>query len=415
MKPLAIVVFTLFAVSMNAGVCEAAIQGKTGTEFDLVARAGHITTGDGDSVLMWGYAFGNGLMQYPGPTLIVNEGDLITVRLKNELSEPVSIIFPGQDGVLAIGGNSGLLTREAPPDGATVVTYTFVASNPGTYMYHSGTRVDFQVEMGLTGALIVRPSSGVNRAYNHPQTSFDREYLFVLSEIDPSIHELVELGRRSEVDMSRYFPVLWFLNGRTSPDTMADDGAPWLPHQPYGCLPRLHPGEIILTRVIGGGRDLHPFHPHGNHLRIIGENGRLLESAPGAGPDLSYSDFTLTVVPGSTYDALFTWTGEKLGWDIYGHGPGDPLQPNEYAPDHGKPLPVQLPEKQNLMFGNHYSGSPFLGAFGDLPPGTGGMNASGGLFFMWHSHTEKEIVNNDIFPGGMMTMLIVEPPAVRIP
>ena len=24
---------------------------------------------------------------------------------------------------------------------------------------------------------------------------------------------------------------------------------------------------------------------------------------------------------------------------------------------------------------------------------------------MWHSHTEKEMTNNDIFPGGMMTML----------
>ena len=23
---------------------------------------------------------------------------------------------------------------------------------------------------------------------------------------------------------------------------------------------------------------------------------------------------------------------------------------------------------------------------------------------MWHSHNEKEMTNNDIFPGGMMTM-----------
>ena len=29
---------------------------------------------------------------------------------------------------------------------------------------------------------------------------------------------------------------------------------------------------------------------------------------------------------------------------------------------------------------------------------------------MWHSHNEKEITNYDIFPGGMMTMLVVEPP-----
>jgi hypothetical protein len=29
---------------------------------------------------------------------------------------------------------------------------------------------------------------------------------------------------------------------------------------------------------------------------------------------------------------------------------------------------------------------------------------------MWHSHNEKEIVNFDIFPGGMLTMLLIEHP-----
>jgi hypothetical protein len=34
---------------------------------------------------------------------------------------------------------------------------------------------------------------------------------------------------------------------------------------------------------------------------------------------------------------------------------------------------------------------------------------------MWHSHNELELTNNDIFPGGMFTMLVVEPPGVAIP
>jgi FtsP/CotA-like multicopper oxidase with cupredoxin domain len=45
-----------------------------------------------------------------------------------------------------------------------------------------------------------------------------------------------------------------------------------------------------------------------------------------------------------------------------------------------------------------------------LPPGQGGLNPSAGYTYMWHSHTEKEITNFDVFPGGMMTMLIVEAP-----
>ena len=34
---------------------------------------------------------------------------------------------------------------------------------------------------------------------------------------------------------------------------------------------------------------------------------------------------------------------------------------------------------------------------------------------MWHSHTEREMTNDDIFPGGMMTMMMVEHPSVQIP
>jgi hypothetical protein len=155
----------------------------------------------------------------------------------------------------------------------------------------------------------------------------------------------------------------------------------------------------------------------------------MLESGLNAGPDLATSDYTLKTVPGQTYDALWDWTGKKLGWDIYGTvADGQPAHDcvdtdnddfddttHEYCPDHNKPFPVILPELQDLTFGGFYSGSPFLGAFGDLPPGEGGLNLYGGLVFMWHSHTEKELVNNDIFPGGMMTMCIVEPPGVPIP
>jgi manganese oxidase len=82
--------------------------------------------------------------------------------------------------------------------------------------------------------------------------------------------------------------------------------------------------------------------------------------------------------------------------------------------DHGKSIPVTLPSNTALQFGEFWSGSPYLGKKGVLPPGAGISNAAGGYYFMWHSHTEKEIVNNNIFPGGMMTMGVVEAPGVPI-
>ncbi len=410
--------FALLLMSLAGARTEAAIDGVTGTNFDFTAKPAIISTPDGDSLLVWGYALDDGEMQYPGPTLIVDQGDTITINLTNALgvpNMPVSLVFPGQEGVSATGGSAGLLTQESTgPALADKVTYTFTASNPGTYLYNSGTRPELQVEMGLLGAIIVRPAAA-NQAYNHPDTAFDQEYLFLLTEMDPMVHYYASLELYDVIDNSEHKAVLWFINGRNGPDTMADAYAPWLPNQPYNILPRTHVGETVLARVISAGRDLHPFHFHGNHVTLIGRDGRMLESTPGAGPDLARVDFTLQAVPGSTYDALWSWTGYKLGWDIYGHKNGDPLEPNEYAPDHGKKLPVVLPAIQDMTFGGFYRGSPFLGQFGDLPPGEGGLNLDGGMFFMWHSHAEKELANNDIFPGGMMTMMIVEPNGVPIP
>jgi len=412
----------------------AAIDGISGPSFTLTAKADHISTPDSGSVLFWGYANGDGRAQYPGPTLIVNEGESVTVSLTNQLphDQNVSIVFPGHV-VENSGGAQGLLTGEAAT--GQTVTYTFTATHPGTYMYHSGTNPELQVEMGLLGALIVRPlgySAGSPRAYNHDDSAYDQEYLFLLSEMDPRIHQLVEFqGPEALADtnyLSDYFPNYWFINGRCAPDTMLMPGVAWLPTQPYDCMPMIHPGEKMLMRVIGAGRDIHPFHHHGNHSRVIARNGRILQSTPVEGADLSYEVFTIQTIPGETVDALFTWTGRGLGWDIY----GDPADPDyahscqdgdgdgfddttwEWCPDHGKPFPVILPPDQDLTFGGFWSGSPFLGQAGSLPPGEGGMNPTGGFVYMWHSHAEKEMTNCDIFPGGMMTMLIVVPPGASM-
>jgi len=420
MKRLIISILILLIAKTGYG----GIQGVTGTNFIFTAKDGYISTPDANSIYMWGYALNNGNMQYPGPTLILNQGDTVTITLNNTLPVPVSILFPGMSNVTATGGQKGLITREAKPYTGSV-TYTFTAANPGTYLYYSGTNTDLQVEMGLVGAIIVRPTGFLNRAYAHSDSQFDHEYLFLLTEIDPRIHQKAEIGKYDEIDLTDYWPVYWFINGRAAPDTMAEANVPWLPSQPYNCMPMAHPHEKVLLRIVGAGRDMHPFHTHGSHTKVIAIDGKLLESTPGSGADLAYYTFTNTTVPGGTLDAIFVWTGEKMGWDIYGHTGSEPgicqnvdangfdlNPPYEYCPDHGKPFPVVLPDNKDLTFGQFYSGSPFLGGSGVLPPGEGGFNPNGGYFFMWHSHNEKEIVNNDIFPGGMLTMFVVEHPSV---
>ena len=88
----------------SAGNTEATIDGITGPAFNLSVSTGNITTPDGGSVHIWGYANGGGLAQYPGPTLIINQGDIVTVTLTNNLTvagggTPPNVSIPRDRGV----------------------------------------------------------------------------------------------------------------------------------------------------------------------------------------------------------------------------------------------------------------------------------------------------------------------------
>lgn len=443
----------LAATALASLQAQAAIVGASGTlsgstrSFEMFAGDGHISAADGVQIYMWGYGAatasgGTGLMQISGPTLLVNQGETVSISFTNNLPTRSSMLFPGQSGVAASGGTAGVLAQEAAP--GQTVTYTFTATQPGTYLYQSGTQPGLQVEMGMVGALIVRPGgvpAGSKWAYNHAGSAYDRETLFVVSDADSDIHaavdEQVRAFRAANVgnptaesvftaDLAHRFPKYWFLNGRTSPDVFAKNFISELPHQPYNALPRLHPGEKMLLRMIGAGTDLHPMHHHGNNSWAIARDGRMLSSNPAAGPNLAFSDYTIKVVPGQTLDAVWTWTGAGLGWDVYGKlcdpnavsGPNlcthTPQQRHQLTSDIGKPIPVKLPSEFELAYGEFYSGSPYLGDFGIRPVGAGFANTSGAYFHMFHSHNEREVVNGGIFPGGMMTMLVVEPHGVQI-
>jgi hypothetical protein len=443
-----VVILMIMLLALLPATGKAVVDGITGPTFNLTAKAGLISTGDGLSSYLWGYADGTGPAQYPGPTLIIDQGAAVTVNLTNEiptipgnLPVNVSIFFPGQN-VTATGGVPGLVTREAPP--GETVTYTFTASQPGTYTYYSGTRPDLQAEMGLFGAMVVRPTLGSNcvvpgdpngirpsrgYAYCIPDAYFDREYLFVVSEIDPVIHRFVEQGQIRQIDNTTRHATAWFENGRAFPDTMVAAFDPSLPNQPYDANPMMHPGERVLMRLVGGGRDLHPFHTHGQNHLVIARDGRLLKTPASAIVDLPVSDFTTTTIAGETVDAIWgPWTGAKLGWDVYGtpdinphdcvagpnvleSAPPYTFDPNtyEYCPDHGKPIPVAIPADSLMQFGPMYGGTPYLGIPAELPPPYVPQNPMGGLSFMWHSHNERELTSNNIFIGGMATMALVVP------
>jgi FtsP/CotA-like multicopper oxidase with cupredoxin domain len=299
-----------FSLLIGGGIAHAVfIPGATGPNFNLTAKAGYIYADDGNSIGMWGFANGplpQLVMQYPGRRLIVNQGQTVSVTLNQLPGANCSIVFPGQTTVLATGGVQGLLTREAGPGGS--VTYSFVASEPGTYTYYSGTRPEIQVEMGLVGALIVRPALGANYGYNHADSIFNHEYLFVLSDIDAVIHQQVVVGQMASVDNTAAFPTYWFITGAGF-DTLRLIMR-FLPSQPYGAS-----RECI--RVKGScsndrGWQDHPFCIHGNHHQVIAKT-RLLKGP--LGEDLQ--SLLQRPLPGPNLTPSL-WTGEGMGWTSMG-------------------------------------------------------------------------------------------------
>jgi FtsP/CotA-like multicopper oxidase with cupredoxin domain len=487
----------------------AATPGITGPAFNLTAQTAFLNQPDGAAVYSWGYGCtipGTGhtfapaaitnatcpSMQVPGPTLIVTEGQTVTVSLTNGLPTAAgntSILFPDFQ-VTSTGGVAGLLTQEAAPGGT--VTYTFTATTPGTHAYYSGTQGDLQIEMGLYGAIIVLPSavpgnctSGLAAsnlvaeafwhesdfrlaaaAYDHPKTCYDREYLFQWSEMDANIHRqalaqvtatngclVTDPTCRLEIATEPYHPAYFLINGRSMPDLMDANFAPEYPHQPYNGNPHMHPGEQVLIRTIGQGRWQHPFHEHGNHVRILARDGNLILSATDANSLAGLLMFNTDTTPGQAFDGIFYWTGRGLNWDPYAHNPASsdpnaklPCTPDangyntgaptainyyEWCQDHNKPLevaglgdvakggPATLPNPNIFTNGAWYGGTPYLGPNAttrsagptdNLQPSNIQANPANerGFAFMWHSHNEREITTNNVFPGGMLMMMLVD-------
>ena len=208
----------------------AAAPGITGPTFNLQASPAYITQPDGSMIYSWGYGC-NGApsgfapaaiqttfcsaMQLPGPTLIVTQGQTVTVNLTNNLPsrggqhvDPVSRFqrddqrwsgWPADAGSSARrhgdlhvhrsdAGNALLLQRHAGRpagrDGAVRCDHRASERHSGRLHQRACTPRTCSAQ-GHWGENDFRLAAA---AYNHPKACYDREYLFQFSEMDPRIH-----------------------------------------------------------------------------------------------------------------------------------------------------------------------------------------------------------------------------------
>jgi FtsP/CotA-like multicopper oxidase with cupredoxin domain len=279
-----------------------------------------------------------GLAAISAPLLYCDQGDDFRVHLHNlGLANRPDLIdshtmhwhgFPNQivyfDGV----PDNSL----AVPIGREMI-YRYLPQDPGTYMYHCHVEDVEHVHLGLTGVVFVRPAingdsqanpAAKKCAYNDLATAYDREYAFLVSELDNHAH--FNDRHQQDTDWSDYKPAFRLLNGRAWPDTaepnidsLDRNLAPRLQRlrfQPNSSLLQANEGEKVLIRIANLGFEEHSMVLPGLPLTVVGRDAKPLAAgrpdygvdppAAGGRGDITSTTYRLDLGPGESRDVIFT-------------------------------------------------------------------------------------------------------------
>lgn len=326
----------------------------------------------------------------------------------------------------------------------TQYTYYFRAVTPGTTMYHCHVVASEHVQMGMYGALVIRPRDYIQKDMNHvlsadgvgkyfdinyngvrdlnepyytdidgdsiisigdtridelilkpgpnpgdqtytyaagsivnvsktvygvgTNSEYELEYMFLLSEVDPVWHQIIERGKGSFYPPN-WKPQLWFVNGRTFPETVFPYqnsnpepnpnlwGAMWFKPEPrYNTWMSAQQGDRVLERWINMGYQDHSMHQHGWHMELVGTD--MEQYRDGLGVPYRVVKFTLPIASGETYDTITSVD------PVYGEA-------------------------------GYAAGSPI-----SVTNGTGGNNLKWRAIYPIHDHNDYMVTTNGIYPGG---------------
>jgi FtsP/CotA-like multicopper oxidase with cupredoxin domain len=199
--------------------------------------------------------------------------------------------------------------------------YFYRPRDEGTYMYHCHFEDVEHVQMGMDGVVYIQANSG--NAYDNDggATAFDREFAFMLNEVDPTPHD--NLQNVQEFNWTEYKADYWVMNGRSYPDTVIRDqdlpGSDFdlgggLYSQPVSSLVQVAAGETALLRFASLGYEQHSMQLLGIPMTVVGQDASYL----GAN---SYVTNSVYIGPGEARDVLFTapaYSGSPDGTDAAG-------------------------------------------------------------------------------------------------
>ena len=218
--------------------------GRSVVSIELLASDVRWDLASGQSVPAWGY---NG--QVPGPTIEARVGDVLEVRLTNNLPEPTTIHWHGLRVPAAMDGTDMVQWPITPGE---TFTYRFRLPDAGTFWYHPHSNEAVQMESGLYGALIVR---------GEDEPALDGEQVLVLDDLklDRS-GQVAKFGGLVQWHDGREGDVR-LVNGRREPEL------------------RIAAGQIERWRIVNASSARYVrLSIGGARFRILGTDGGLLEA-----------------------------------------------------------------------------------------------------------------------------------------
>lgn len=233
----------------------------------------------------WGY---NGSI--PGPTIQVNAGDFVNIRVINYLPEATSVHWHGLDVPNIMDGVPDVEPSPKISPGQ-YFDYRFrITNSPGTHMYHTHVNSSKQQMMGLGGAFIILDSQQDNCS----------DYFYMLQEFMLNGLDVGEVKAGTyDIDPNSMDFNFFTMNGR--------------------CFPYVEPikvikGEKVKIRLGNIAHDAHPMHIHGHQFAIVASDGNWIH------PSNQLIKNTVNVASGETYDVEFFADNPGI-WPFHCHIP----------------------------------------------------------------------------------------------
>lgn len=264
------------------------------------------TMSDGATVRFWGFTtncMGMAAGQLPGPAVEVGVGDTLNLTLDMMMAPQEPAPYDGH--TIHLHGADVPTAEDGVPETGAVVTgdtYTWLptAKEAGSYMYHCHVHTVKHLEMGMYGALIVRPRDAngnfMNRITSDAATAFDYVQNYVLSTVDPAYHT----ATGDSTVFADYNPKYFLINGNEGKTTSA----------PATTLAAA-PNKKVSLRLIG----IHSVNStfsikdaagNAQPFTIHVQDGRTLPTAQ--------TVTSVDISPGQRYDIIFTTPATSGTW-----------------------------------------------------------------------------------------------------